>query len=42
MVLPRNLDTDSQGLSFWLDNGTDLNFKTLNIYELKSIWKSKY
>lgn len=39
MVLPRDLDADSQDLSFWLDNGTALIFKTLNIYELKSIWK---
>ena len=39
MVLPRNLNVDRKGLEFWLDNGTDLQFKILDIYELKSIWK---
>ena len=39
MVLPRNLDAEEEGIAFWLDNGTDLKFNTLDIYELKSIWE---
>jgi sucrose-6-phosphate hydrolase SacC (GH32 family) len=39
MVLPRNLDSKEKGLKFWLDNGTDLKFKSLKIYEMKSIWE---
>lgn len=38
MVLPRNLESDKQGLEFWTDNGTELTFKSLKIHEMKSIW----
>ena len=39
MVLPRNLDSKEKGLEFWLDNGTGLKIKNLNIYEMSSIWE---
>ena len=39
MVLPRKLGSKEKKLEFWLENGTDLQFKSLNIYEIKSIWE---
>ena len=39
MVLPRDLESDEQGVEFWTNNGTDLIIHNLEIHEMKSIWE---
>jgi sucrose-6-phosphate hydrolase SacC (GH32 family) len=39
MVLARDLESEEKGLEFWSDNGMDMKIKTLEIYEMKSIWE---
>ena len=39
MVLARDLESKEKGLEFWSDNGTDMKIKSLEIYEMKSIWE---
>jgi hypothetical protein len=41
MELPRNLDSDKQGVKFWTRNGEDLIIHNLEIYEMESIWSKK-
>ena len=39
MVLPRELESEDQGLEFWSENGEDLVIRNLHIHEMKSIWE---
>jgi sucrose-6-phosphate hydrolase SacC (GH32 family) len=39
MVLARDLESVEKGLEFWSDNGEDLKIKSLEIYDMKSIWE---
>jgi len=41
MVLPRDLDSDKQGVEFWTENGTDLKIHNLEIHEMKSTWNNQ-
>ena len=42
MVLPRDLESQENGVSFWADNGENLVFRSLEIHELNSIWDGSH